>query len=878
MDEESTPIVPVNSPASNPDSDSESSESCDGPPELPPLSSKLPIPSGELNLYRAAVALRLVLLAFFFRYRVTHPVPDAPGLWVTAVACELCLAFSWLVAQLPKLCPTNRAAHLDTLASAHGDEELAAVDVLVTAADAATEPPLATANAVLSVLAADYPAGRIACYVSDDGADMLVFEALFEAARLARRWVPFCRRHGVEPRAPELYFARGVDYLRDRASPSFVKERRAMKREYEEFKVRMNYLAAKARKAPEEGWVMSDGTPWPGNNPRDHPAMLQVLLGHPGDRDADGNELPRLFYVSREKRPGFQHHRKAGALNALLRVSALLTNGAYVLNLDHGHCVTNSAALREAMCFLMDPVLASKLKTNLVAQERTRELTMGTIFWTCFVQFPLRISVDGDHDGDGHASHDSVFFDIDMKCLDGIQGPVCVGSGCCFNRKALYGFDPALDEDDDEETPARWRWWCFRKEGKERALRRTTSTVPLLDSDEQTGAGRRRRLRSYRAALERHFGHSSAFISSAFAGAGAGQGRGGSGSEPAALAAGSLLREAIHVVSCAYEERTRWGKEVGWMYGSGGGGGVATGFRMHARGWVSAYCAPAPDALRSFARASPSDVLAGASRRAVAAMGLLLSRHCPVWAGGGGHLRLLQRLGYISCVAYPLASLPITIYCALPAACLIAGRFIFPADLSYYDGVMLILLLSSVAATVVLELRWSRVPLRAWWRDQKLWLVTSTSAGLAAVFQGLLRACTGIDVGFSTETKVRRSSEDDGGDEESPDERRMRWSNLLVPPASLLLGNLAGVVVAVSYGVDHGYQSWGPVVAKLALAGWVVAHLQGFLRGLLARRDRAPTIAVLWSVLFVSVLSLLWVNVESYLAPQTPSTSRQPIL
>jgi hypothetical protein len=32
---------------------------------------------------------------------------------------------------------------------------------------------------------------------------------------------------------------------------------------------------------------------------------------------------------------------------------------------------------------------------------------------------------------------------------------------------------------------------------------------------------------------------------------------------------------------------------------------------------------------------------------------------------------------------------------------------------------------------------------------------------------------------------------------------------------------------ALSYGVDHGYPSWGPVVAKLAMAGWVVAHLQG---------------------------------------------------
>lgn len=50
-----------------------------------------------------------------------------------------------------------------------------------------------------------------------------------------------------------------------------------MQREYEEFKVRINALVAKAQKTPEEGWTMQDGTPWPGNNPRDHPGMIQVL-------------------------------------------------------------------------------------------------------------------------------------------------------------------------------------------------------------------------------------------------------------------------------------------------------------------------------------------------------------------------------------------------------------------------------------------------------------------------------------------------------------------------------------------------------------------------------------------------------------------------
>ena len=48
---------------------------------------------------------------------------------------------------------------------------------------------------------------------------------------------------------------------------------------------------------------------------------LQVYLGSEGALDVEGKELPRLVYVSREKRPGYQHHKKAGAMNALVSIS-----------------------------------------------------------------------------------------------------------------------------------------------------------------------------------------------------------------------------------------------------------------------------------------------------------------------------------------------------------------------------------------------------------------------------------------------------------------------------------------------------------------------------------------------------------------------------
>lgn len=107
--------------------------------------------------------------------------------------------------------------------------QLAPVDVFVSTVDPMKEPPLITANTVLSILAVDYPVDKVSCYVSDDGSAMLTFEALSETAEFARKWVPFCKKHNIEPRAPEFYFAQKIDYLKDKIRPSFVKERRAMK-------------------------------------------------------------------------------------------------------------------------------------------------------------------------------------------------------------------------------------------------------------------------------------------------------------------------------------------------------------------------------------------------------------------------------------------------------------------------------------------------------------------------------------------------------------------------------------------------------------------------------------------------------------------------
>ncbi|CAN1305071.1 Cellulose synthase-like protein D4 [Linum perenne] len=394
-----------------------------------------------------------------------------------SIVCELWFAFSWILDQIPKLSPVNRSTDLEVLkekfempspSNPTGRPDLPGVDMFVSTADPEKEPPLITANTILSILAADYPVDKLACYISDDGAALLTFEAMAEAASFANMWVPFCRKHNIEPRNPDSYFNLKVDPTKNKSRPDFVKDRRRMKREFDEFKVRMNSLTDSIRRrsdafnAREEmkmlkmkresgadpsepikiqraTW-MADGTHWPGtwaasapdHAKGDHSGILQVMLKPPSPDPLMGgsNEdnildftgidirLPMFVYVSREKRPGYDHNKKAGAMNCLVRASAILSNGPFILNLDCDHYLYNCKAIREGMCFMMDKGGES----------------------ICFIQFPQRF--EGIDPSDRYANKNTVFFDGNMRALDGLQGPVYVGTGTMFRRFALYGFNP----------------------------------------------------------------------------------------------------------------------------------------------------------------------------------------------------------------------------------------------------------------------------------------------------------------------------------------------------------------------------------------------------------------------------------------------------
>ncbi|XP_044466006.1 cellulose synthase-like protein B4 isoform X2 [Mangifera indica] len=362
------------------------------------------------NTYQRAVDIALLfLLLCLLIYRLLSL--NNHGLaWFLGFLCELWFTINWIVIVCTRWTPMLYKPFPERLQRRVPD--LPPVDVFVTTADTVLEPPILTVNTVLSLLAVDYPANKLACYVSDDGCSPLIFYCLSEATKFAKHWVPFCRKYNVQVRAPFRYFM-------DESTPStansndFQREWKYMKEEYEQLSRRIENAAQQPFPIALTGElaVFSD------TEQRNHPTILKVLWEN---KEGLPEGLPHLIYVSREKRPKNPHYYKAGAMNVLTRVSGLMTNAPFMLNLDCDMFVNNTEIFRQAMCLM----LGSNSEKD-----------------CAYIQCP-QLFYDRPQDL-------LLFYEYIAKGIVGIQGPYYGGTGGFHRRKVIYGLWP--DEVENQE-------------------------------------------------------------------------------------------------------------------------------------------------------------------------------------------------------------------------------------------------------------------------------------------------------------------------------------------------------------------------------------------------------------------------------------------
>ncbi|MCL7046005.1 hypothetical protein MKW94_021894 [Papaver nudicaule] len=332
---------------------------------------------------------------------------------------DLVLSFMWVACQAFRWCPIRRKVYPENLPKVVDEADLPPLDVFICTADPYQEPPMEVVNTALSVLAFDYPSNKISVYVSDDGGSQMTLFALIQGSKFAKFWLSFCRKHDLSNRCPKVFFRDDSDH--QLTSGISQEEFQNMKVSYEEMRTKVEHVM-------EQGCVGDDMlvneeerqvfNQWKVNGftRQDHPTVIQVLMESLKDVDVSGTSLPNLIYLSRQKSKHIHHNYKAGALNALIRVSAIMTSAPTVLCLDCDMYCNNPQAARLALCHLLDPIEGSKI---------------------AFVQFPQRYR--GINPSDIYNNEFTRPYIINPEGLDGIGAVNCVGSGPFFNRKAFYG-------------------------------------------------------------------------------------------------------------------------------------------------------------------------------------------------------------------------------------------------------------------------------------------------------------------------------------------------------------------------------------------------------------------------------------------------------
>ncbi|XP_071703795.1 cellulose synthase-like protein G3 [Rutidosis leptorrhynchoides] len=366
-----------------------------------------------IRWFNRAYTLLYTIAISALLYSHFHNLNNSPTFTtISLLIADLVLAFLWTTWQAFFVNPIHRHVFPENLPHVAKEHEYPNLDVFVCTADPFKEPPIGVVNTALSVLAYAYPTEKLSVYVSDDGGSQLTLFAFMEAAKFAKHWLPYCRKYNIMDRSPEVYFGNDLTDL--------FPETNEIQVMYENMKATIQNVMDRGiidvgQISHNKVKVFSKWTPL--FTRQQHPTVIEVLLKSDQDKDVTGHCMPNLIYVSREKNKTTPHHFKAGALNALIRVSTVITNAPILLILDCDMYSNDPKTPLRTLCYFMDPNVDPRL---------------------AFVQFPQRFH--NINENDIYSAEHVLETRACTLGMDGLAGTIFMGTCGFFRRQALIEY------------------------------------------------------------------------------------------------------------------------------------------------------------------------------------------------------------------------------------------------------------------------------------------------------------------------------------------------------------------------------------------------------------------------------------------------------
>ncbi|XP_021807678.1 cellulose synthase-like protein G2 isoform X1 [Prunus avium] len=316
----------------------------------------------------------------------------------------------------------------------------------------------------------------------------------------------------------------------------------------------------------------------------------------------------------------------------------------------------------------------------------------------------------------------------------------------------------------------------------------------------------------------------------------------------------ALLNEAQLLASCTFENGTKWGEEVGFMYGSVVED-VFTGFRLHCKGWISVYCNPPRPQFLGSGITNLDDFLVQGTRWTSGLVDVAISKFCPLIYGPLKTYTFVQSLCYAELALFPIFYfLPLWCFATIPQLCLLNGIPLYPEVSNSYFIVFSFVFLSSISKHLY-EVLSTGFTFRHWINEQRIWMMKSVTSHLYGSVDAFMKKIGMREASFFPTDKV-------------DDVDQLKRYNMgvfdfqtsilfLAPMAALVILNMASFAVGISRVIFLG--ELDKFFIQVFIPFYVILMNYPIVEGMLIRKDRGripPSVTLLSAVVSLIFYSL----------------------